>query len=296
MRTILSLMMVMLFSVASFAQENFKFNDNSNVERQVVTSVDKSGKAIVEIFSEDFEGYETGADLNGEVWTTYDQDGDGNNWFAFTTETATNVATSASWIPDGALTPENWLVSPAIDLTEYTADIALDWTVFGQDPEWALEHYKVVVSTTDNAVESFTDENIVLEETLPGNEIYERNVDLTAYAGEIIYIAFVHYNISDMFRINLDNILVSADDGEVGVSTNQFDNLTAYPNPFTNEITVNDASKIERVVVYNLIGQEVMNVKMINSTVNTSDLSSGVYVVTFVGSNGERAVRKMIKQ
>ncbi|HCY00705.1 MAG TPA: hypothetical protein DG754_11250 [Bacteroidales bacterium] len=70
--------------------------------------------------------------------------------------------------------------------------------------------------------------------------------------------------------------------------------VNAYPNPFTNEITISNA-KVERVVIYNLIGQEVMNVRVNGNKVITSDLSSGVYVVSFEG-NGERAIRKMIKQ
>ncbi len=92
--------------------------------------------------------------------------------------------------------------------------------------------------------------------------------------------------------VTVDVVLVPAS----GVNSSVFDNLTAYPNPFSNEITLNDASKVERVVIYNLVGQMVMDVRMTSNTINTSDLSSGVYVVTFVGSNGERAVRKMIKQ
>jgi hypothetical protein len=93
----------------------------------------------------------------------------------------------------------------------------------------------------------------------------------------------------------VDNISIFNADG-VGISTNQFNNLKAYPNPFTTEITISDASKVDRVVVYNLIGQEVMNVKVTNNTINTSDLSRGVYVVAFEGENGERAIRKMIKR
>ena len=133
----------------------------------------------------------------------------------FATEELTNVVTSASW-DDAPLTPENWLVSPAIDLSSYSGEILIDWSVFAQDPDWVSEKYKIVVSTTDNAVGSFSDENIVFLETIPGADVYERSADLSDYAGETIYIAIVHYDSSDWFRINIDNIVVKAASGGGG--------------------------------------------------------------------------------
>ena len=82
----------------------------------------------------------------------------------------------------------------------------------------------------------------------------------------------------------------------VGVGVNTFANLTAYPNPFRDEIRVSNASEVKRVVITNLIGQQVMDVRLADSVIPTSSLPQGVYLVTFFGSNGERTVRKMVKQ
>jgi hypothetical protein len=75
------------------------------------------------------------------------------------------------------------------------------------------------------------------------------------------------------------------------------ENLVAYPNPFKNEIFVSNAENVNRVVITNLIGQVVLDMPL-NGThkINTSNLNSGVYLVTFQTNNGERVVRKMIKQ
>lgn len=99
----------------------------------------------------------------------------------------------------------------------------------------------------------------------------------------------------DMYEIDFDAGIfpIIGEGSSVEESSNNF-TVNAYPNPFTNEITISNP-KVERVVVYNLIGQEVLNTRVIGNTVNTSNLSSGVYVVSFEG-NGERAIRKMIKQ
>ena len=82
----------------------------------------------------------------------------------------------------------------------------------------------------------------------------------------------------------------------VGVGVNTFANLTAYPNPFRDEIRVSNASEVKRVVITNLIGQQVMDVRLADSVIPTSSLPQGVYLVTFFGSNGERTVKKMVKQ
>lgn len=81
------------------------------------------------------------------------------------------------------------------------------------------------------------------------------------------------------------------------VETNEISTIRAYPNPFDSYITITNAEKVKRVVVTNLIGQKVM---IFNSngeaTVNTSELRSGIYLITFEGQNGQSTIRKMIKK
>ena len=81
------------------------------------------------------------------------------------------------------------------------------------------------------------------------------------------------------------------------VEPNEISTIRAYPNPFDSYITITNAEKVRRVVVTNLIGQKVM---IFNSngeaTVNTSDLRSGIYLITFEGQNGQSTIRRMIKK
>ena len=171
----------------------------------ITTGESQGAKAV--IFSDDFES----GDLS--AWTLVDADGDTHNWQAVLTETQTTVATSASYDNTvGALTPENWMISPAIDLTDVEG-VELSYRVWGQDPDWASEHYKVVVSTTGNAVADFT--ATIHEETLPGSDIYEKVFDISNYVGETIYIAFVHYDCTDNFMLNIDDVAVSSTGGAV---------------------------------------------------------------------------------
>ena len=96
----------------------------------------------------------------------------------------------------------------------------------------------------------------------------------------------------------MDDVDVKVEfDLEVSAITPSLAQLRAYPNPFSNQISISGADKVNRVVITNLIGQHVMSVVLNGTeTINTSQLNSGVYLVTFEGQNGERVVRRMIKQ
>jgi len=86
--------------------------------------------------------------------------------------------------------------------------------------------------------------------------------------------------------------------GFTNAPTNLLSNLHVYPNPFSNFISVVNAEMVTRVVVTNIIGQVVMDMPMNGSqqTIETGNLNKGVYLITFMANNGERVVRKMVKQ
>jgi len=69
-----------------------------------------------------------------------------------------------------------------------------------------------------------------------------------------------------------------------GLSTAKFDKATIkmYPNPMKNTLTIEANSSIQKVSVYNVLGQEVMkaNPKSNSATLQTSQLQKGVYMVT----------------
>ncbi len=167
-------------------------------------------KAAVDnvLLSEDFEGLSDGALPEG--WTSIDNDGDGYNWASHTntgtgnhtTHGGDGCMTSASYDNDSgvALTPDNWLITPQIAL----GGIMSAWFV-GQDADWAAEHFAIYVSTTGNNVSDFTE---IVPESVATGEYVEYTADLTSYAGQQGYIAFRHFNITDMFYLNLDDVTI----------------------------------------------------------------------------------------
>jgi predicted extracellular nuclease/sulfur carrier protein ThiS len=77
------------------------------------------------------------------------------------------------------------------------------------------------------------------------------------------------------------------------------ENINAYPNPFSNIIWIDNAYDASRVLIFNLLGQQVLNVNLngeMRATIHTDGLPFGVYLITVVNDKGNRIVRKMIKK
>ena len=158
-----------------------------------------------QIWSEDFEG-----DLS--AWTSLDVDEDTYNWEiqTFTAHTGSQCATSASYINGlGALSPNNYLTSPAIDLIDETGALSLTWWTRAQDLGFPAEHYEVWISN-DNTQAGIDAGDMIFEETLEnfGDTYVERIVDISAYAGQVIFVTFIHNETTDQFRLLLDDISI----------------------------------------------------------------------------------------
>ncbi|MEI3408571.1 MAG: DUF2436 domain-containing protein [Christensenellales bacterium] len=152
-------------------------------------------------------GFET--DPFAEGWTIRDDDGDGYNWewmdasdSDYNVYEGTHCMASASYQNSAfgggtALNPDNWLISPA-----FTAGSTVTFWYAGQDPSYSAEPFGVYVianGTTSAELGHFT----------ASNTYQQGSVDISAYAGQPVQVAFRHYNITDMFRLNLDLVEVS---------------------------------------------------------------------------------------
>jgi hypothetical protein len=155
-----------------------------------------------------------------------DQDGDGNNWTwvypapdGLSYHEGDGLMVSESFINNvGALTPDNWLVTPAFSGTQLTF-----WAQ-GQDPSYPAEYLGVFVSTDGGS----TWGNEIFNCTLTGTDT-QYVVNLADYAGQTIKVAIRHYNVTDMFRANVDYIEVSGGGSEPSDPTPTPDDPTPVP-------------------------------------------------------------------
>lgn len=103
------------------------------------------------------------------------------------------------------LNPENWLITPRIILPCQANSITLKYKIKTVDETYTGDKLYVYVSTTANTLASMT---MVQDGITTTNEYDERSVDLTAYAGQKIYLGFAHKNSYDISGIYLADIKI----------------------------------------------------------------------------------------
>ncbi|MBR5059666.1 MAG: choice-of-anchor J domain-containing protein [Clostridia bacterium] len=152
----------------------------------------------------DFDGDNA---LNG--WTFLDADGDAYNWLLYTYDTDDNychsfprVLSSASYENQvGALTPDNWAITPPILIPE---DGILSFWFLAQDVLWAGDKVGVYIGDTTDI-----EDMVKLADYVTDDQYLPHQIDLGEYAGKVKYIAFRHYDCTDFFRCNIDDVSVS---------------------------------------------------------------------------------------
>jgi hypothetical protein len=248
-------------------------------------------------FVENFDG------VMPTCWTILDVDGDGYSWEHSTDPVSyfpagvdlsgsgnngSNgfiLSGSFSNVTGEALTPDNWLISPTLAIPSQGGK--LTFYVAAQDANYAEEHYGVYVSTTGTNPSDFT---LLYEETIDENGgprdqgIWKQKSANLPYPGQNIHVAIRHFNCTDMFLLNLDDFTVTVGTGveEHGLKT------VIYPNPANNVLNINSTSNINRVEVYNMMGQMVgmYEANDVNTQINTSNFANGVYMVKINTENG----------
>lgn len=77
-------------------------------------------------------------------------------------------------------------------------------------------------------------------------------------------------------------------------SFSQIDGLKMYPNPAKNNLFIETALNSDiNVSVVDMLGKEVLNTKVVNNTVNVSNLTSGIYIVK-ITEEGKTSTKKLI--
>ncbi len=232
-----------------------------------------------------------------ECWSLIDEDQDGYNWdvsyqvidengITDSGNTGVGYLTSASFDnAEGVLNPDNYLVLPQLDIQP---NEDLSFYVGAIDPSYFLENYSVLLSTTGNNPEDFTD--TLLTEVLAAHVFQFREIDLFDYEGMQVYIAFNHHNSSNQFQIRLDDVLypTTLEECEILVSLaeigDEFVELKIFPNPSQGIFTLeNSDSRIEEIIVFGATGIQVWNQQYSDRSqsqrVDLSNLSKGVYTM-----------------
>lgn len=196
------------------------------------------------------------------------------------------------------------------------AGATLSWKHHIQDGDYR-DGYNVWASTTGlSNYTDFTDTLYTVADQdpstaadtvgFPDQVYYSRSTDLSAYAGQSIYIAFQHYA-DDMFILYLDDILVT-EGPAVTTGVTEFSNgaklFQNMPNPFSNTSVIN--YQLERsapvvLSVYDVTGKKVAEQNEGTQSegshiihLSASDLSAGVYYYSLNVGGNTTATMKMV--
>ena len=95
----------------------------------------------------------------------------------------------------------------------------------------------------------------------------------------------------------IDELYVNSSIPGLTLSRNSFDNISGlkiYPNPAKNLLNItSDSFDAKTVVIYNVLGTQVLSEKVTNAPINVANIAKGVYVVKI--TEGEKtATRKLV--
>ncbi len=165
-------------------------------------------------------------------WTTVNGSADGQPWSVYSGTTNTlphsgnYVASSWSW-QSTAMNADAWLISPKFVLPTVAAGDSLTFAWWEATNASYPDSYSVAVSTTTNDTASFV---TVRPSTVAAGTWTMQSIDLTAYAGQSVYVAFHH--------VDYDANYIFIDD----VSLYQGAYVAPDPDTLTVTFAVNDAT------------------------------------------------------
>ncbi len=87
------------------------------------------------------------------------------------------------------------------------------------------------------------------------------------------------------------------DNCQLGVDSNEIEGFAFYPNPTNDIVNLSSVENIEKVALYNILGQKLMdlNVNATTTELNVSNLAAGAYLME-VTVDGQKGTYKVIKR
>ena len=253
-------------------------NPDNNSASKTVVSVEPADPYVM-----DFEQCEDFATSGfNPAWRTVDVDGDYIYGFQDVSFPAPSSGKAAYIVFNPALT------------TPSLADAKMSFFVKSYTGEYGLEKYNVLVSETDDNLESF--KMIGSTREAPEEAWTEVSVDLSEYAGKDVYLAIQCVS-EDAFVFMLDDITVSK--GDASVAENAVAMLSLYPNPATDMIVISSGgSEIESVDIYNAAGAMIYSSQASDGNsfrYNVSSLDAGIYFAKVATSDGTKVMRFIVR-
>ncbi|WP_370480356.1 choice-of-anchor J domain-containing protein [Tamlana flava] len=225
-------------------------------------------------------------------WDVEDSDGDSYSWqwWEFSSYYG-GYKVIASYSFD-ELTPDNWVISHAIDLTSYSPGetITLSWKVRGELSYAAHEYYSVYAATSNDtsSFESTPIQRSEYTDEVGGAGVFvSRSLDISSLAGNTVYIAFRHHNTSNQSAINIDELSITT--GTLGIESFDASSVKHYYDGHSDALTLKSSNApIDTIDIFNILGKRVLSQRISknNDILDLSSLSDDIYIANLkIGDN-----------
>jgi len=100
-------------------------------------------------------------------------------------------------------------------------------------------------------------------------------------------------------KVTIDNIISTITGTSLGIESVLFKddaNITVFPNPGNNNITINAPTLVKGIKVINTLGQICIIQSGFSNTLDISQLKSGIYILKILQDNGTSSTKRFIKQ
>jgi hypothetical protein len=99
----------------------------------------------------------------------------------------------------------------------------------------------------------------------------------------------------------VDDIVSSptADGVPTGIKQPESLNVSVFPNPVKSTLYFDNMKDVDRIVISNMVGQQMLvsrNITGERASINVSSLTNGMYMVTVYDKTGKTAIRKIVKE
>ena len=190
---------------------------------------------------------------------------------------------------------DDWLISPKMKATanSHFSFYARNWNSVNSILPETPHSVEVLVSTTGNdATANFT--TVMATKRMPyyNGKTYESfDVDLSAYAGQSIYVALRHTVTAGLAAFFDDLCYEHFEEIEGGITSASSIKMSVFPNPATSVVNLSETAD---VTITNINGAVVARANNANR-IDVSDLAAGIYVLSAKNENGTFTT-KLIKR
>lgn len=221
--------------------------------------------------SENFDGNWSGSPAAPLCWTVVNNDNDSYTW----TKSASYITPrSGSSTAHGMGNEDDYLISPALELPVGDPQIVKWYQIV--ESSTRNNTFEVLVSTTDIQLSSFTDNLGTFDVTSTSWE--EQIIDLSAYEGQTIYIAFHQtYSASSIYGFGIDDFSIEQAPTCIAPANAAVSNITTDSADFAWDA---EASEVNGYEWYLMAAGEEPEV---DTPVQTGTTATGETSVTLTG-------------